>query len=239
MNGRSGYSEAANERYELILALMHDDVPPPARVVELGAAPGQQAVGLRRAGYEVTAVDIGEHSDAWEGAPDGTMTSLFEAEGVHFVVWNLEMTPYPLADEAFDAVVMTEVFEHLRDYPVTSLIEARRLLRPGGRLYLTTPNAAYIGNRLRLAAGRNTATNLRDWIGGVPFARHAREYTFSEMRELLGHAGLEPSLMLSRHLHVNSGRSSAIARLGKEVINRVAMVRPTLGPALIAVARKT
>lgn len=133
---------------------------------------------------------------------------------------------------------MTEVFEHLRDYPMTSLIEARRVLRPGGYLFLTTPNAAYIGNRFRLMLGRNPATSLTDWIGGVPFARHAREYTFPEMRQLLAHAGLAPTLMMSRHLHMTSGRMSTLARVGKQIMNRIAIVRPTLGLAIIAVARK-
>jgi SAM-dependent methyltransferase len=234
----TGYTEAARERYELVLGLMRRDLPPPGVVVEFGAAPGGQSIGLQRAGYKVTAVDLGEQSDAWDGAAEGTMAARFKAEGVDLVIWDLERTPYPLGDETFDAVVMTEVFEHLREYPVTSLEEARRVLRPGGYVYLTTPNAAYIGNRLRLAIGRNTATRLTDWIGGVPFARHAREYTFAEMRQLLVYAGLKPTLMMSRHLDVNSGRTSGFARLGKQAINQIAIVRPTLGPALIAVAQK-
>ena len=74
--------------------------------------------------------------------------------------------PYPLADESADAIVMTEVFEHLRDYPITSLLESHRILRVGGRLYFTTPNQAYVVNRARLLAGRNVATPLQDWIAG-------------------------------------------------------------------------
>lgn len=234
----TGYSDAASERYALILDLLRRDVPPPARVVELGAAPGEQSIGLAKAGYTVTAVDIGEQSDAWEGAVEGTMSRRFEEEGVELVLWNLEETPYPLEDESFDAVVMTEVFEHLRDYPARSLDEVRRILVPGGRLYLSTPNAAYILNRVQLLRGRNVATPLHDWIGGVPFARHAREYTFPEMRHLLERSGLEPTLMTSRHLHVGSGRTSTLSRAGKQLMNHLARLRPTLGPALIAVARK-
>jgi len=44
----------------------------------------------------------------------------------------LEDHPYPLADESFDGAVMTEVYEHLRDYPIRALEETRRILRPGG-----------------------------------------------------------------------------------------------------------
>ena len=76
--------------------------------------------------------------------------------------------PYPLPDGAFDGVVFTEVFEHLRDYPVRSLQECARILRPGGYLFFTTPNAGYVMNRLRLLRGRSVYTPMQDWIGEVP-----------------------------------------------------------------------
>ena len=65
-------------------------------------------------------------------------------------------------------MIFTEVFEHLRDYPVRSLDEVARVLRPGGYLFFTTPNAAYLLNRLRLLRGGSVHTALDDWIGGVP-----------------------------------------------------------------------
>lgn len=238
MTTSTGYSSAAGERYALIRELLGKDFPAPARVVEFGAAPGEQAIRLAHAGYHVTAIDIGVVSDAWEGAAEGTMVQRFEEAGVQLVLWNLEELPYPLADASFDAVVMTEVFEHLREYPATSLSEARRVLQPGGCLYFTTPNAAYLRNRLQLLLGRNTATPLGDWIGGVPHARHAREYTFAEILELLRRSDFELTLVTSRHLHVGSGRSSRTARLGKRLLDRVAQMRPSLGPAIVIVARR-
>lgn len=234
----TGYSSAAADRYQFVLDRLLSDFPPPARVVELGAAPGEQSMNLARAGYEVTAVDLGVASDTWDGVAEGTMEQNFASAGISFVNWNLEEVPYPLPDGTFDAVVMTEVFEHLRDYPIRSLHEVRRILRPGGNLYFTTPNAAYIGNRLRLAAGRNIATPLHDWIGGLPHARHAREYTFDEAHALMREAGLEPTLATSRHLYIRSGRTSGPARLGKQALDLIARARPTLGPMVLMVARR-
>jgi SAM-dependent methyltransferase len=232
------YNAAAGERYALVLKLLKQRSAPPAKVLELGAAPGEQSVLLAEAGYDVTAVDIGIASDDWQGAEEGTMEKRFADAGVELVLWNLEEPPYPLPDDTYDAVVLTEVFEHLRDYPVTALKEARRVLKPGGSLFLTTPNAAYIKNRLQLLRGRNTATKLEDWIGGLPFARHAREYTFDEMAEMMRVAGLEVTESLGRHLHTQSGNQSPVARLGKQALDRLAQARPTLGPAIVMVAQR-
>jgi SAM-dependent methyltransferase len=44
----------------------------------------------------------------------------------------------PVADGAFDVVVLTEVLEHVEE-PVGALTELHRVLRSGGRLWMTTP----------------------------------------------------------------------------------------------------
>ena len=46
--------------------------------------------------------------------------------------------PLPLPDNAFDLVLCAETLEHVRDVQLL-LSEVRRVLRPGGRLALTTP----------------------------------------------------------------------------------------------------
>jgi ubiquinone/menaquinone biosynthesis C-methylase UbiE len=45
----------------------------------------------------------------------------------------------PLPDASFDCVILSEVIEHL-EAPQISICEAARVLRPGGRLFVTTPN---------------------------------------------------------------------------------------------------
>ena len=45
------------------------------------------------------------------------------------------------AEERFDVVVATEVIEHLHDDELAAMLtECRRLLKPGGYVFLTTPN---------------------------------------------------------------------------------------------------
>jgi SAM-dependent methyltransferase len=227
---------AAQARYAFLADLIGERLAPPARIVELGAAPGDQIVRIAGKGYHTTAVDIGVASDGWADGTEGRMKELFTRGGVRYVEWDLEQTPYPLEDEAFDGVIFTEVFEHLRDYPTRSLVEVARVLRPGGYLFFTTPNAAYLMNRVRLLRGGSVHTSLDDWIGGVPHARHAREYLFSEVERCMDMAGLEIELSTSRHFHVDD--PSLVRRTVKQGIDRLSVVRPTLGPMIVMVARK-
>ncbi len=236
--GEGNLSVTAQPRYAFVKSLIERDLPPPARVVEFGAAPGDQIVGLAKLGYTCTSIDLGTSSDDWGAGEVGRMKRILAEASVADVTWNLEETPYPVPDAAFDAVIMTEVLEHLRDYPIQSLHEAFRVLKPGGRLYLTTPNQAYLLNRLRLLVGRNVQTPLSDWMWGVPFARHAREYTFAEIESSMAQVGFAVIYRSSRHFHVASGRLGSIAHAGKLLLSLVAQARPQLGPQIIVVAQR-
>ena len=71
--------------------------------------------------------------------------------------------PLPFGDERFDWVISFQVIEHIRR-DREFLQEVKRVLRPGGRFIVTTPNA-------RMSLTRNP------W--------HVREYTPDELRALL------------------------------------------------------
>lgn len=220
----------------MIRQLLSERVPPPGRLVELGAAPGAQSLALAAAGYCVTAVDLG--AAEWSGGSAGSMASRLEEAGIDLVLWDLEQSPYPFPEESFDAVLLTEVLEHLRDYPVRALEEVRRILVPGGVLVLTTPNAAYLRKRLALVLGRSVYSPLPDWTWGEPHARHAREYTRSELEWLLAHVGLETVFVTGRHFYRGSGRIGKVWGLAKTVVDATARLAPTLGPSLVVVARR-
>jgi len=86
----------------------------------------------------------------------------------------------PCADGEFDAVLSSQVLEHVRD-PATYLAECRRVLRPGGRLLLSTHGTMFLhrdpvdywrwtcdGLRLALAQAGFRVLELRGVMGLTP-----------------------------------------------------------------------
>jgi 2-polyprenyl-3-methyl-5-hydroxy-6-metoxy-1,4-benzoquinol methylase len=228
---------AAEEPYRYVLASLARAAPPPADLIELGAATGVRSIALARVGYRVTAVDLGKAPDAWGGQAEGVIRAALVEADVAFVHWNLEQTPYPFDNVSFDVVLPTEVLDHLRDHPLSTLLEARRL-RAGGLLLLTTPNSARLQNRLRLALGRSVYAPLGDWMFGVPHARHVRKYSASESCELATRARPRPVSLRDRHFHILSGRQDGTSVALERALDQVGLVCPSLGSGLVLVARR-
>ena len=117
------------EHFALRLRFLLAGVSPGERVLDLGCGEGAFAAQLALAGAEVLAVDVAEVPlRRARAANPGLPTQLIDGEGA----WDI-------ADASFDVVWAGEVIEHVAD---TSrwLSELRRVLRPGGRLLLSTPD---------------------------------------------------------------------------------------------------
>jgi len=122
-------------RRRATLALLAD--LPPGRVLDAPCGDGALARELSARGWRVCAADI---------AP-------VHIDGVTSLRLDLDET-LPFSDGAFDAVVSLEGIEHLLS-PARCLAELCRVLRPGGRLVVTTPNVNNLQSRWHyLIAGR-------------------------------------------------------------------------------------
>jgi len=70
---------------------------------------------------------------------DGCFASEMLADGIDFVLADMEKGLLPLANDTIDLVAMTSTLEHL-DCPERIASEMRRVLRPGGIVFVTVPN---------------------------------------------------------------------------------------------------
>ena len=70
---------------------------------------------------------------------DGHFAADMRAEGIEFVLADMEKGNLPFADGAVDLVAMTSTLEHL-DCPQRVAAEMQRVLAPGGIAFVTVPN---------------------------------------------------------------------------------------------------
>ncbi|MDO9498732.1 methyltransferase domain-containing protein [Falsiroseomonas sp.] len=103
-------------------------------------------------------------------------------------------TALPLPDPPLrdlDMVMLCEVLEHLLVNPANLFRALAGTLRPGGLLYVTTPNFLRQGCRGLILAGRNPQPLFRpEFRPEDRFHHHVREYTMAELLEAMQAAGL-------------------------------------------------
>jgi 2-polyprenyl-3-methyl-5-hydroxy-6-metoxy-1,4-benzoquinol methylase len=141
-----GYADYQGSRAELslefrqVVRLLQAGGPGGGRLLEIGCAYGfflDEAAG----GFDVYGVELAEHARQSCRARGLRVAARLDDAGV-------------LAGAPYDAVVMLDVIEHLPD-PAGTLLAVAGMLRPGGRLVLTTGDfgaltARALGARWRL-----------------------------------------------------------------------------------------
>jgi SAM-dependent methyltransferase len=109
-------------------------IPADARVLDCACGIGTQAIGLAVRGYEVVGADL---------SPKAAARAVVEASarGVALRALASDMRTLPFADSSFDVVLAADnALPHLltSDDVLGALREMRRVLRPGGRLIIST-----------------------------------------------------------------------------------------------------
>jgi 2-polyprenyl-3-methyl-5-hydroxy-6-metoxy-1,4-benzoquinol methylase len=140
-------------------------VPLATAVLDVGCGNGQFVKWASRAGWQAEGVE-----------QDGVAAAAARSAGLTVSSDSLADLSTRRARE-FDAVTMDHVIEHVPD-PVEFLRSARRVLRPGGTLWIATPNLDAPGHRV---FGRH-------WLGLDP-PRHLTVFTRGGLESALTRAG--------------------------------------------------
>jgi len=164
-------------------------LPVNGRFLDIGTGMGVVPETLLRLGYQVTTVDVAFNEKQKE--PLQRLIDL-GAEG-HFAVVGQE--PIPVGDSTQDVVFAGDVIEHLPATPKYFLAELRRVLRPGGYLVISTPNAIRLTVRLRCFVGYSNWPPVAQYIDNPPqqpaHLGHHHEYTGAELCWVLERCGFE------------------------------------------------
>jgi ubiquinone/menaquinone biosynthesis C-methylase UbiE len=144
------------------------------RVLEVGCGTAALAAAFGERGADVVATDV---SLRWLVLAQKRLSES-AAGNVELVACAAEALPF--SDESFDVVAASDVIEHVED-PRRFAAESARVLRPGGVLFLATPNRYSLG----------LEPHVRLWgVGYLPrplaesYVRALRKTSYSHVRLL-------------------------------------------------------
>jgi 2-polyprenyl-3-methyl-5-hydroxy-6-metoxy-1,4-benzoquinol methylase len=134
-----GYTYQYRIRHEWSLRTIEELIPAGGAILDVAAAGGNFTLPLAERGYRVTWNDL--RTELAE-----LVKRKYESGHVEFAPGNI----FELADHwaaRFDAVLALEIIEHVA-HPDQFLACMSSMLKPGGRLYVSTPNGRYFRNNL-------------------------------------------------------------------------------------------
>ncbi|MBM4270572.1 MAG: class I SAM-dependent methyltransferase [Deltaproteobacteria bacterium] len=151
------------------------DLKPGSRVLDAGCGTGRHLCEAFRArGVDVIGIDV-----KWEdlAKAKGMLHLMKNSESGAWMIALADVTKLPFKDASFDAVICSEVLEHIPD-GVATVEELLRVIKPGKDLVVSVPS--YLPERICWALSKN----YRKEPGG-----HIRIYKKRTLQDLLEKAG--------------------------------------------------
>ena len=229
-------------------------LPQKGSVLDVGSGQGLVPHALHLLGYSVFSVDAPRLSGP------GPLERLLHL-GIPGAYGEVGVDQLPLDRESIDAVFAGDVIEHLPDSPRPFLEHLSEVLRPGGLIMLSTPNATRLTVRTKVLLGFSNWPSIEDYFDEGVHGGHHKEYTANEILLVLRRVGfvdieveyVENRIMTAPWTHIRDMKSqkrsgvdfqrpSGLKRVRMQVVRRGAMtvikLVPSLASVLIATGRK-
>lgn len=152
------------------------DVDSP-KLLDVGIFPGFMAAMAKDLGYEISGISNEEMTPEFREFARENSFSISQAD--------VESEPLPFKEGQFDAVLCTEIIEHMHLNPFKLIGECARVLRPGGTLLVSTPNLSRLPVIRGLKQGQSYMPSVKGPLDESfpvnPCYKHCREYTMDEI----------------------------------------------------------
>lgn len=155
------------------------------RILDIGAHWLHNAICYATSGFQVTASDLAVNNTLTNPA----VVAMAKDHGIRLLPFHDLSDPVEfdgLPQDSFDVILFTEILEHITFNPVKMWSVLYRLLRPGGRVIVTTPNyhvRSFLEDAKALLQGRSCGIAIRTLLEINTYGPHWKEYSASDIRE--------------------------------------------------------
>lgn len=175
-----GYAYAYDNRRRRAISSLRQLLAPGSKILDIAAAQGNLTIALAELDFKVTWNDLREDLADY--------VRLKQEKGdISFAPGNAFELGFV---SAFDAVLIAEIIEHVA-HPDEFLLNAARLVKPGGYILMTTPNGGYFRNTLPKFSDCGDASQFESMQFKPNSDGHIFLLHVDEMKPLAEKAGLE------------------------------------------------
>lgn len=169
----SKYSENMPPSLRGAIEWLYDDIKEGSTVLDFGCSTGYFGKYLKDSkNCIVYGLEISDDLKEAKKVLDGVYS--FDLDGD----W-----PTEIYERKYDALFYGDVLEHLK-YPADALKKSKKLLKPGGKIFISTPNIAHISTRLELLGGNFEYEKM-----GILDNTHLKYFTLSSFSKIAAEAG--------------------------------------------------
>ena len=159
-------------------------LPTQARILDIGCHWLHQAYFFSQRGHEVTGVDA--PNTLGQQSVQRVATDL-KINLKSYTRLDLGQGLADLPSDYFDQIVFAEIIEHLAFNPIVLWKQIYRVLKPGGRILVTTPNGLYYksvaGRLVGLVANGRYGIGVPEIFSIGTYGHHWKEFSLSELLE--------------------------------------------------------
>lgn len=171
------------ERFESFLTTQSlcDSPTEKRKALDIGSHYLHSSMILADQGFDVDGLDV---SIFWDMDFVKKRGSKF---GINPIVENdlANLPEFQTTYNKYDLIVFTEIFEHITFNPIQLWKTIYQILKPGGKIYISTPNSFALPNLARsfknLISLKSVGITVDDILSKVTYGHHWKEYSAQEI----------------------------------------------------------